>query len=210
MKYVGYFLLFFFAFAVGIVSMRYLDFEVRDLLMEKGDLVQSKWYLFFFYLHVIPGIIAMMSGPFQFVKNLRNKYLKFHRTLGKVYVLACLVAGVSGFVIGIFAEGGWVASAGFMTMAVVWIYCTWQAWRNIRQKNIPVHQAWMIRSYSVTLAAVTLRLWLPIFMAGFGMEFTPSYVIISWLCWVPNLLVAQWIIKKQGILKTKHKLQSAL
>lgn len=209
MKYVGFFLLFFFAFSVGIVSMRYLDFGVKGLLIDKSELLQSKAYLFFFYLHVISGIVAMMSGPFQFVAGLRNKFLNLHRSIGKIYVVACMFAGVAGFVIGIFAEGGWVASLGFTSMAVVWIICTYNAWRSIKQKLIPQHQAWMIRSYAVTLAAVTLRLWIPIFMAGFGMEFIPSYVIISWLCWVPNLFVAQWIIQKQGILKTKHDLQSA-
>ena len=189
--------------------MRYLDFEVKDLLFEKGDLTQSPIYLFFFYLHIIPGMIALMAGPFQFVSSIRKKFLKVHRNLGKVYVLACTVGGIAGFVIAYFAQGGWIASLGFMCMASAWLFCTIKAWMSIRQKNIPVHQAWMIRSFSVTLAAVTLRLWLPIFMAGFGMEFIESYLIISWLSWVPNLFVANWIINRIGILKTNQDLQTS-
>ena len=86
MKYLGYFLMFFLTFAVGLVSMRFLDFEVKDILLEKGALLESNLYLFFFYLHIIPGIVALMSGPFQFVSYLRKKYLQAHRALGKVYV----------------------------------------------------------------------------------------------------------------------------
>ena len=209
MKYLGRFLLFFFAFSISIASMRYLDFKVQDLLTEKGTLVQSKAYLFFFYLHIIPGMIALMSGPFQFVHYLRKKFLKAHRILGKVYVLACMIGGVAGFVIAYFAIGGWVATLGFMGMAVTWLYFTGKAWTSIRQRDVPAHQAWMIRSFAITLAAVTLRIWMPIFMAGFGMEFVPAYLIISWLSWVPNIFVANWIIKRKNILGTKQNLQSA-
>ena len=202
MKYLGYFILFFLAFGVSIVSMRYLDFEIKDILEGKGDLVQSKFYLFFFYLHIIPGMVALMVGPFQFVPYLRKKYLQMHRMLGKVYVLACMLGGIAGFVIAYFAMGGWIATFGFMSMAATWLYCTTKAWTSIRKKDIPKHQAWMIRSFAVTLAAVTLRIWIPIFQGGFGMEFLPSYVIISWLSWIPNVFVANWIIKKQNILGT--------
>ena len=210
MKYLGYFLLFFLTFGIGLVSMRYLDFEIKDFLITKGALVQSNIYLFFFYLHIIPGMVALMSGPFQFVPALRKKYIKPHRTIGKIYVLACTFGGIAGFVIAYFAEGGWIATLGFMGMAATWLYFTTKAWTSIRQRNIPAHQAWMIRSFAVTLAAVTLRLWLPIFKAGFGMEFLPAYVIISWLSWVPNIFVANWIIKRNGILGTKKELQSDL
>ncbi len=204
MKHVGRFLLFLFAFAIGITSMRYLDFEIKDFLLDKEELVQSNIYLFFFYLHIIPGIVALMVGPFQFVPYIRKKFIKAHRTLGKVYVSVSMLAGIAGFIIAYFAEGGWIASLGFMGMATTWLYCTAKAWTSIRQKDIPAHQAWMIRSYAVTLAAVTLRLWIPIFLAGFGMEFLPSYVIISWLSWVPNIFVANWIIKRNGILKIQE------
>jgi uncharacterized membrane protein len=150
-----------------------------------------------------------MTGPFQFVPNIRRNFLKTHRNLGKVYVLACMVGGIAGFIIAYFATGGWIASTGFMVMAATWLFFTAKAWTSIRQKDISAHQAWMIRSFSVTLAAVTLRLWIPVFLEVFAMEFLPSYVIISWLSWVPNIFVANWIIKKNGILKGNQNLQSA-
>jgi Predicted membrane protein (DUF2306) len=42
---------------------------------------------------------------------------------------------------------------------------------------------------SLTLAAVTLRIYLPSSMI-IGIPFELAYPVISWLCWVPNLLVA--------------------
>jgi hypothetical protein len=45
----------------------------------------------------------------------------------------------------------------------------------------------------LTFAAVTLRLYLPFaFFSPWGYDAT--YRAISWLCWVPNLLVAEAIV----------------
>lgn len=69
------------------------------------------------------------------------------------------------------------------------------AYLTIRKKEINNHQKWMIRSYALTFAAVTLRIWLPLFQYGFGMDFLTAYMIIAWLCWVPNIIWAQWKTK---------------
>ena len=48
----------------------------------------------------------------------------------------------------------------------------------------------MIRNFALTFAAVTLRLWIPIFLTS-GLSFEAAYPVIAWLSWVPNLLVAE-------------------
>jgi hypothetical protein len=57
----------------------------------------------------------------------------------------------------------------------------------------------MIRSFALTLAAVTLRLYLPLSRIA-GIPFYDAYVPIAWLCWVPNLLVAEtWLrLRRRG------------
>lgn len=51
----------------------------------------------------------------------------------------------------------------------------------------------MIRSYALTLAAVTLRLQLPA-SAMLDIPFETAYPAIAFLCWVPNLILAEiWI-----------------
>ena len=52
------------------------------------------------------------------------------------------------------------------------------------------HRAWMIRSYSLTFAAVMLRIYLPISLAA-GVPFDIAYPAIAWLCWVPNVIVCE-------------------
>ncbi|HRW75900.1 MAG TPA: DUF2306 domain-containing protein, partial [Saprospiraceae bacterium] len=94
------------------------------------------------------------------------------------------------------ATGGWIACLGFTLLALAWLITTWTAWRRILVRNTEAHRRWMMRSYALTFAAVTLRLWLPLFTGAFGMDFIPAYQIIAWLCWVPNLLVGEWMIRR--------------
>ena len=60
------------------------------------------------------------------------------------------------------------------------------------------HERWMVRSFALTFAAVTLRLYIP---AGqvLGLDFMAAYRAIAWLCWVPNLVVAELLIVRGGL-----------
>jgi hypothetical protein len=60
------------------------------------------------------------------------------------------------------------------------------------------HRAWMIRSFALTFAAVTLRLYLPLHLL-FQVHFDDAYRAISFLCWVPNLLVAELYLRKKQL-----------
>jgi hypothetical protein len=65
------------------------------------------------------------------------------------------------------------------------------AYACVRSANFGLHREWMIRSYALCLAAVTLRLYLPLAALG-GIPFEEAYPAIAWLCWVPNLVAAEW------------------
>jgi hypothetical protein len=73
----------------------------------------------------------------------------------------------------------------------LWFATTAMAYTQIRARNIAAHQQWMIRSYALTLAAMMLRLYVPSAVVA-GIPFESAYPLISWLCWVPNLIVAEW------------------
>ncbi len=85
---------------------------------------------------------------------------------------------------------------GFGLLAVLWLFTTANAYRHIRLGDRVAHRRWMIRSYALTFAAVTLRIYLPLSQVA-GLPFDPAYQTISWFCWVPNLIVAEWIILRQ-------------
>ncbi len=199
----GWVLFILLSIGIGLYPWGYLISEVlaeNGLLSSKlNAILESTIWNIQFYIHIFLGSVAMLTGWSQFIKKWRNKNIGFHRILGKIYIIACILSGLAGFYIGYFAEGGIVAQTGFMALAVVWLYTTSKAYFTIRKKNVDAHRKWMIRSYALTWAAVTLRLWLPLFQFGLGMEFIPAYVIIAWLCWVPNLVWAEWKIKRLSL-----------
>lgn len=166
--------------------------------------LNSLWYIML-YIHIIFGIVALVIGPFTLFAKFREKNLNRHKIIGRIYMIGIFFAGLSGLYLAFYATGGWVAQLGFGFLSVCWLLTAFQALVKVKTKNILGHQRWMIRNYSLTFAAVTLRIWLLLFTLVFGFEnFDFSYAIIAWLCWMPNLIVAQMII--QGKAKVNREM----
>jgi len=146
------------------------------------------------YAHLGGGAVALLTGVFQFNSAVRSRFLALHRNLGRLYLVAVFLSGGAGLFMATISDGGLSTHIGFGLLAVLWLTSSCMAYLRIRQKDIVNHRRWMIRSYSLTLAAVTLRLWIPILGAATGAEFESIYLTISWLAWVPNLVVAEWVI----------------
>lgn len=148
------------------------------------------------YLHIFASSIALLIGPLQFTKKLRISRPRLHRALGKVYLsVGVLLGGVAGLLMAGLAYGGLGSNLGFGILAVLWLYTGARAYWAIRQGDVVTHQRWMIRNFSLTLAAVTLRIYLPLSLV-FAWPFDIAYPIISWLCWLPNLLIAEWLYNR--------------
>lgn len=190
----------FLAVSIGLYPVIYLlvDMVTYGLLSTKPQEVShSQVYLMFFYLHISFGGLSLLTGWSQFSRKIRSEKLKMHRLLGKLYLISVLIGGFSGLYISIYATGGLVSSSGFGILAILWLFSTLKAYFAIRKIEIRNHQEWMIRSYSLTFAAVTLRLYLPILPVILQTDFVSAYRIISWMCWVPNLVLAEFIIRRK-------------
>ncbi len=150
------------------------------------------------YTHAFFAMIALALGPFQFRGLMIEHRPPIHRTLGKIYVVGALMTGLSGLYMAFYAYGGWITQLGFGTMAVALLTTTTMAYLKIRARQIVEHRAWMIRSFSVLFAAVTLRLWLPVLTALYDGDFTSAYQWVAWVSWVPNLIGADWYVRRLG------------
>jgi uncharacterized membrane protein len=138
---------------------------------------------------------ALLLGAFQFFPSIRARWPAWHRRAGTVYVGCSLIAGAAGLILAFGSTAGPVASAGFGLLALCWLGATANAWRLARARDFARHERWMTRSYALTFAAVTLRLYLPIAVIV-PVDFVAAYRAISFLCWVPNLLVAELILAR--------------
>jgi hypothetical protein len=84
---------------------------------------------------------------------------------------------------------------GFTTLAVVWLWTAVLAFIRARQRRFEKHFAWMMRNYSLTFAAVTVRLaGLPLLV----LTRDPVMAItVTFWSWILNLGVVEWIIRHQ-------------
>lgn len=145
------------------------------------------------YIHAFFSGVGLLVGPFQFHTRLRVSRLSLHQLMGRIYIICCFLGGSSGLYIAFFAHGGWITTGGFGSLAVLLIAATSIALIRIKEKDIIRHRLWMLRSYALMFAAVTLRIELPILIILHSGDFTPAYQWVSWLCWVPNIAVAEWV-----------------
>jgi uncharacterized membrane protein len=188
------------AVLVGIYPISYFLVDMSDgfFSSKSAEVLASQLWNTSFYTHIAFGGIALILGWTQFSPKFRAKKMGLHRTLGKIYVVSVLLSGITGLYISLYASGGIATKLGFFMLSTAWIISTTRAYTTIRKKKVEEHRKWMIRSYALTFAAVTLRLWSPLLEAVIPPELgIEPYTIVAWLAWVPNLMFAQFIITKK-------------
>ncbi|MEO5887007.1 MAG: DUF2306 domain-containing protein, partial [Anaerolineales bacterium] len=161
------------------------------------------------YVHIFASGIALVLGPFQFLSGLRQRRPSLHRWMGRIYLTGVLLGGLSAFIIAPGIISGMVGEMGLLSLAILWLWTGWMAYRNIRAGHVQIHRDWMTRNYALTFAAVTLRLWLGTLIAtqipfletryagNFDDLFVEVYRVVMWLSWVPNLIVAEMIVQRR-------------
>ncbi|MBO4204892.1 DUF2306 domain-containing protein [Micromonospora echinofusca] len=163
------------------------------------------WAQVAFYLHVVFGGLALALSPVQFAATLRRRVPRLHRVAGRVAVVAMVLAGAAGTVLAPMSLAGPVGTAGFGLLGVLWVVFAVAAYRSARQGRMRTHRRWAVRAFALTYAAVTLRLWLgvliPLLISLGGVPeqdaFLRAYVLVPFLSWVPNLLLAEYLLRRR-------------
>ena len=84
--------LWFIAALAGLSVLAFTEYPIflRHPLSPIGARLLRSWFILFPY--ALAGILATAIGPFQFSTRMRQRHLRLHRLLGKVYVLSICVA----------------------------------------------------------------------------------------------------------------------
>jgi uncharacterized membrane protein len=185
----GWFILTSLAVAVGIVSLRYA-LPAAPFHPAMANFVVNHRALI---VHAVSASLALLLGPWQLLPGLRKRHPAVHRWIGRAYATSLLIAAISAFLLASHATGGAVSSAGFGVLALGWLVTTSLGVIAIRRHDVSSHRRWMIRSFALTAAAITLRVYL-LAIPIFHLDFKSAYAAISWLCWIPNLGFAEiWL-----------------
>lgn len=162
--------------------------------------------------HIGTGFIALILGPWQFWDGLRNRFLKVHRLMGKIYFFSVMISGTFGLALGIyrlFIGQQLVFGSGIIGLALAWLFTGIIAYMFIRKGQITKHQEWMVRNYVVTFGFVTYRIgydWM--LLQGFSYDDT---AVMAWVCWVPQLMFVDYYFqlrkRKTSIKKSNVKIR---
>ena len=151
-----------------------------------------------FWVHVFTSLLTLLAGFTQFFPRLLRRASWLHRWMGRVYVFnVCLITGPASLVMAIYANGGWSSRIAFSVLACGWMFTTAMGWRTAVRRQWEKHRAWMIRSYALTLSAITLRAWKWLLVLLFDPRPMDVYRLVAWLGFVPNLLIAEWLIRRR-------------
>lgn len=178
---------------IGLYPAMYFGSEKFGILASKDlAVLRSVFWNSAFYLHITTGGFALLIGWVQFNHRLMIAKPDIHRGIGKIYAFSVLVSSFSAGYLSFYAAGGIIATAGFLCLSSIWLFATFSGYSAIAKRDIEKHQKMMLYSYAACFAAVSLRVLLPL-LVHILRDFITAYVIVSWACWIPNMLVAYWI-----------------
>lgn len=159
-------------------------------------------------IHIAGGIIAILTGAFQFLKTIRTKYVRFHRIFGKIYLISILISALVSYYLSIFhaiIDRHYITfGIGLIGLATAWLFTSGMAFWAIKHKDFEQHREWMIRSYVVTCGFITFRLIFGILQQFLLINKIDSGNIAAWGSWSVPLLFAEIVIQYSKIAKQKH------
>ncbi|WP_192879002.1 DUF2306 domain-containing protein [Ephemeroptericola cinctiostellae] len=178
-------------------------------LQIKQDYMQTMPWPIVFYVHIFSSMFALVMGVMQLSKKIRVRHTTMHRWLGRMYVLnVLLVAAPAGLIMSIDANDGFSSRTALTVLPCLWWYFTYTAYWSVIHRDFIGHRNFMVRSFALTLSIITLRLWEMGLMAY--VEHPPMdllYPMIAWLGFMPNLMVAEWWIRRTA---TSHATVSSV
>lgn len=189
----------FFTYQMFHIIWPYTTWEWNvDFLQTKQFIIHLDHYRIAFYTHIFSSLIVLLSGAFLFSKYILRNWTSLHRIIGKTYVvLLLLISAPSGMVMAFYANGDEWTKLSFLILTPLWWWFTWKGFRTALEKDFKAHRIWMMRSYALTLSAISLRIYQMVLGTFFYIDPEVQYLLVSWLSWVGNLVVIEvWFFWK--------------
>lgn len=152
-------------------------------------------------VHIVSVTLYSLLGAFQFAPSFRRRKTGWHRAAGRILVPSGLAVALSGLWMtqfypwpeydGVWLNGLRLIFGTAMLASLALGYVATQS------RDFPQHGAWMIRAYAIGLGAGTqVFTHLPwILFPSIRGELARTLMMGAG--WVINLIVAEWIIRKQ-------------
>jgi uncharacterized membrane protein len=200
LKHAGFIVLLLLAVPLAFNALSYLNFDFTyGFLQLKRRAIETGWYLPAYYAHVLVAGIILVIGILQIHPVWGLRWRSLHRIFGKIYVGGILFfSAPGGLIMSLFIGRGNVVLTSFILQCSLWFASTYLAYYYIRKGDVQAHRQWMLRSYSLTLAAITLRVYIFLSSWSYDLGQPAAYATIAWLSWVPNLLICEVYLRKRS------------
>jgi len=107
--------------------------------------------------HALAGLTALLTGPFQFSSRFRQRHLRVHRILGRVYLTSVAVSGIVAFYLHTILHKQPQDRQWIFALDTAWLITGAIAFAAVRNGNIEPHRQWITRNYALTTVFVTVR-----------------------------------------------------
>ena len=191
-----------------LLTIPYLEFNLNtDFLKTKRSVVHLRYYRIGFYAHIFSSPFLILTGLTQFSTRLMREKPVVHRVLGIIYLsVLLLIAAPGGMILAVHANGFLITKLSFIALTTAWIVTAIFAYKTAISGQFEAHGKWMTRNFALTLSAITLRFYAYL-LGEFDVHLPPkeAYTLISFLSWIPNLLVAELLIRRGFVRRMLEK-----
>lgn len=111
--------------------------------------------------HILLASVVLFGGPLQFMPFIRNRFPRFHRYLGRTYLVLTVLVSLTGVVMTIMGK-----SFGSTFLHIVnslsAIYICWFAVMTIKNavaRKIKMHRRWALRLFMIANGVWFIRVW---------------------------------------------------
>jgi uncharacterized membrane protein YozB (DUF420 family) len=146
-------------------------------------------------MHMTGGMVALLTGPWQFWSGFRARYARLHRWTGRLFLGGVALGSVGACHMAIHTTFGWGFGFSLLGLDTAWITTAAMAYYAILKRRISVHKEWMVRAYVVTFAFVTFRVLNDYGPTSRLQPANDRAITIGWACWALPLLVAEVILQ---------------
>ena len=154
-------------------------------------------------MHIVGGMIALLTGPVQLWLGLADRGMAWHRRMGVGYITGVAIGSFGAFYLSTHTDFGWAFGAGLFGLGVAWVTTTSLAFLAIKRSLIDQHKEWMIRSYVVTFGFVTFRAIQGVLQASQIGTLSEDLAFASWTSWALPLLITELILQGRKVLAVR-------
>lgn len=157
-------------------------------------------------LHFAAGGIILVMGCIQVIRRIRELYPALHRWVGRIYVVASILASIGGLLFIFFkgTVGGTVMDIGFALYGILMFWCAIETIRHARGKNFQKHRVWALRLFALAIGSWLYRMeygfwFLLTGRAGHTSDFHGWFdYIMSFFFYIPNLIIVEMMVRSRN------------